>query len=365
MINRQRLSVALGERSYTIHFTDHFGLLDEQLGEIVTHPLNAAVILDPALRDSAFYPLLVQRFGERVYIPTGQGEELKEIGQLAKIYDQLAQWRIDRQGVVIAVGGGVIGDLAGYAAASYLRGIRCIQVPTTLLSMVDSSVGGKTGINIAAGKNLVGAFHQPEAVFICSEFLSTLPFRERAAGWAEVVKYGLLADSDLFATVEEAGKLTTIPANLNEWIHRCCAIKAAIVRDDEKETAAEGGRALLNLGHTFAHAIENVEGYGVYLHGEAVAIGLMLALRLSRELGKLADADAEERLRAVLERQELPTRLRRPLQSDALMQAMLRDKKVRNGLLRFVIIDQIGRAQTVEGVTAACVQTIWQSAGAD
>src|SRR6185295_4410937 len=192
--------------------------------------------------------------------------------------------KLDRGGVLFAVGGGVIGDLGGFAAAAWLRGIEYYQVPTTLLAMVDSSVGGKTGINLASGKNLVGAFHQPRAVFISTGLLSTLPPREFAAGMAEVIKYGLLGDAPLFAQLEEA-PLTIANARLAAVVRQCCALKARIVEADERETAKEGGRALLNLGHTFGHAIENVAGYGEYLHGEAVAIGLCAAARLSQKLG--------------------------------------------------------------------------------
>src|SRR5690606_17551335 len=198
--------------------------------------------------------------------------------------------RLDRTSALMAVGGGVIGDLAGFAAASYLRGIEFLQVPTTLLAMVDSSVGGKTGITLKAGKTLVGAFHQPQAVFIGTDVLATLPPREFAAGMAEVIKYGLLGDAALLAELERE-PLTVGDGRLAGVIRRCCEIKAGIVAADERETAKDGGRALLNLGHTFGHAVEQVAGYGAYLHGEAVAVGLCAAARLSQKLGYIGDAE--------------------------------------------------------------------------
>ena len=214
-------------------------------------------------------------------------------------------------GALFAVGGGVVGDLAGFAAATYLRGIDYYQVPTTLLAMVDSSVGGKTGVNLKAGKNLAGAFHQPRRVFIATGFLGTLPAREFAAGTAEVIKSALLADRPLFEALENA-PLAAGDRRLPPTIRRCCAIKARLVEADERERADEGGRALLNLGHTFAHAVEQVAGYGSYLHGEAVAVGLCAAARLSSRLGMIGAADAA-RVESAVSAHGLPTRLRRAL----------------------------------------------------
>jgi 3-dehydroquinate synthase len=264
--------------------------------------------------------------------------------------------------VLYAVGGGVIGDLAGFAAASWLRGISFVQVPTTLLSMVDSSVGGKTGINIAAGKNLVGAFHQPRSVFIATDLLHTLPAREFAAGMAEVIKYGLLGDADLFAQLERV-PLRADSADLAAVVRCCCALKARIVEADERETAAEGGRALLNLGHTFGHAIENVAGYGEYLHGEAVAIGLAAAARLSLQLG-LVDAAVIERVDRVLAAHALPTRLRASLPLADLRAAMARDKKVRAGGLRFVVLRAVGEAATLGNIPPEMADASFRAVGA-
>lgn len=306
------------------------------------------------------------------------GESSKCFGELERLCAFMAAQPVGRDGALVAVGGGVVGDLAGFAAASYLRGIDFYQVPTTLLAMVDSSVGGKTGINIAAGKNLVGAFWQPKAVFISMDFLRTLPPWEFAAGMAEVIKYGMLYDRGLFERMEKLPEpLRWDHPELPLVIRRCCEIKAAIVRDDEKETASGGGRALLNLGHTFAHAIEKVAGYGTYLHGEAVAVGLALAARLSARLsaGGRPDYAFERkdvaRVEKLLACYGLPTTLHDSLRResgevkppvlavDALMDAMRRDKKVRGGKLRFVTMETLGEAITEDAVDEALVRELW------
>jgi len=235
-------------------------------------------------------------------------------------------------------------------------------VPTTLLAMVDSSVGGKTGINLAAGKNLAGAFHQPRGVFIATGVLKTLPPREFAAGTAEIVKYGLLGDADLFAALERVPAAAGSPG-LPGVIRRCCAIKARIVEGDERELAATGGRALLNLGHTFGHAIEQGAGYGAYLHGEAVAIGLAAAARLSAKLGRIGASDVG-RIEAVLAAHGLPVRLREPLPMAGLLAAMTRDKKVRAGTLRFVILRAIGDAAVEADVDPAAAEACLREVGA-
>lgn len=306
---------------------------------------------------------LAAMFGEAPRCTIEAGEGAKSIGGLGGVLEFLAGHRVDRTGALFAVGGGVVGDLGGFAAASYLRGIDFFQVPTTLLAMVDSSVGGKTGINLAAGKNLAGAFHQPRGVFIDTDFLATLPPREFAAGMAEVIKYGLLGDAELFTQLERA-PLTAASANLAAVIRRCCALKARIVEADEREVAPAGGRALLNLSHTFAHAIEQAAGYGTYLHGEAVAIGLAAAARLSGKLGSISAAEVK-RIDAVISAHALPVRLRAPLAVSALLAAMARDKKVRAGLPRFVVLKQLGVAMTrSEGITPALVEACFREVGA-
>ncbi len=291
------------------------------------------------------------------------GEPSKSIAIFGRVCEFLAAEKIDRAGTVIAVGGGVVGDLAGFAAAAYLRGIDFWQVPTTLLAMVDSAVGGKTGINLAAGKNLAGAFHQPRVVFCDMAMLATLPPREFAAGMAEVIKTGLLADAALFEQLAAGPPLSTTDVRLADIVRRCCAIKADVVQADEHETAPSGGRALLNLGHTFAHAIEAVAGYGTYLHGEAVAIGLVAAARLSEKLG-LIDLGAVGRVHDIVAANGLPVRLRTPLPAADLLDAMQRDKKVRQGRLRFVVLEAMGRAVTRDHVDPALAVAIWEELGA-
>jgi 3-dehydroquinate synthase len=305
---------------------------------------------------------LREMFGEVATFAAEPGESAKSISTLGRVLEFLAEQRLDRGGVLFAVGGGVIGDLGGFAAATYLRGIDFYQVPTTLLAMVDSSVGGKTGINLAAGKNLAGAFHQPRGVFIATDLLRTLPPREFAAGMAEVIKYGLLGDAELFALLE-SHPLTVDSPELADVIRTCCAIKARIVEADERELAKEGGRALLNLGHTFAHAIEQVAGYGHYLHGEAVAIGLGAAARLSAKLGSVSTAEVA-RIEAVLQAHALPVRLKEPLPLNALLAAMARDKKVRAGLPRFVVLNKIGEAATRDGVEQSLAEDCFREVGA-
>ncbi len=285
-------------------------------------------------------------------------EEAKSVGELSRIWEALAEAKIDRSGAILAIGGGVVGDIAGFVAATFLRGIDFIQIPTTLLAMVDSSVGGKTGINLRAGKNLVGAFYQPRAVFADMQLLSTLPPREFAAGMAEVVKYGMLGDAQLFAELELDGKLAWDSPELPGVIRRCCEIKAEIVAEDERETSAEDGRALLNLGHTFCHAIEKVAGYGKYRHGEGVAIGLVAAAKISEKLGFARRVVA--RTTALLQENGLPTKLREPLPMDALVAAMASDKKVRAGTPRFVLLRRIGDSFTFSGVTTDIVEQTWR-----
>lgn len=290
------------------------------------------------------------------------GEKTKSLESLGRVLDFLATQRLDRGGILWVVGGGVIGDLGGFAAASYLRGIEFVQVPTTLLAMVDSSIGGKTGINLAAGKNLVGAFHHPRTVFIATDFLRTLPPREFAAGMGEVIKYGLLGDAALFSQLEKS-PLTLASAELPATIRRCCEMKADIVRADERETAKEGGRALLNLGHTFAHAIEQVTGYGTYLHGEAVGVGLVAAARLSQKLGYLTPADVT-RVEKTVAAHALPIKLRESLAVATLIESMQHDKKVRAGQLRFVVLKKLGEAATQSDVPVALVEAVWRELGA-
>jgi len=357
------LEVQLTDHRYAIHLRT--GAVRDALTSAMTESAwrgrSAAVVTDASVaRVLGIETGDVFNGAPTLVLPAGEGT--KTAAHLAEVWEFLAQHRIDRRGVLWAVGGGVVGDLAGFAAASYLRGIDYVQVPTTLLAMVDSSVGGKTGLNLKAGKNLAGAFHHPRAVYAFADFLRTLPPREFAAGAAEVVKYGLLADAALFDRFE-AQPVTLTHPDLLAIVRRCCEIKAQVVQADPRETAAEGGRALLNLGHTFGHAIENVAGYGAYLHGEAVAIGLAAAARLSCELG-LIDAAAVARVERAVAAHALPVRLREPLPLTALFDAMARDKKNRDGRLRFVVLEALGRAATRGDVPLAPVEKVWRQVGA-
>jgi 3-dehydroquinate synthase len=284
------------------------------------------------------------------------GERHKTLDSAARIFEALAALGADRDSIVIALGGGVIGDLAGFAAATWMRGIRLLQMPTTLLAMVDSSVGGKTGVNLASGKNLVGAFHQPLAVIADTATLASLPDRERRAGLAEVVKYGAIGDAAFFAWLElHAAALDAQEAPaVAQAIVTACRHKAAIVARDERE---QGERALLNFGHSFGHALETATGYQRWLHGEAVAIGMVLAARLSAQLGRAPPGDGE-RLSALLQAFGLPVALPRELDADALLGPMRLDKKSRDGRLHLVLWRGIGRAEVVADVPEDAIRAL-------
>lgn len=358
----QELIVELGARSYPIHFSqDASAAIQQALAELTRSGRSSVLLTDEGVV-GAQDKFLTKSFGATPRLVVGNGEKAKSLETFGRVHDFLAANKITRQGVLWVVGGGVTGDLGGFAAATYLRGIHYVQVPTTLLAMVDSSVGGKTGINLSAGKNLVGAFHHPRAVHIAMDLLKTLPAREFAAGMAEVIKYGLLGDAALFGRLEQQ-TLAPGHAELPAVIRRCCELKAAIVQADEQETAAEGGRALLNLGHTFGHAIEQATGYGAYLHGEAVAIGLAGAARLSQKLGLIPAGDVA-RIDRVLAAHQLPTRLRMPLPVADLQAATTRDKKNRADGVRFVILNSVGTAATRAGIPPATVEAVWRELGA-
>jgi len=358
------LQVELGDRSYPIYIASNLAnSLAETIKSLVVENRPFALIVDANVAEQhGEYLNTIFAETPRYVVPSGEGSKCFE--QLGHICSFLAENRIDRSGAIFAVGGGVTGDLAGFAAAAFLRGIDFYQVPTTLLSMVDSSVGGKTGINIPEGKNLVGAFWQPKAVFADMDLLKTLPEREFAAGMAEVIKYGLLYDAEFLDVLENYGSLNPEHSELPSVVCRCCEIKAEIVRADERESAASGGRALLNLGHTFGHAIEAVAGYGDYLHGEAIAIGLYLAARLSEELA-LIDRGSAARVRKIVEQYKLPYRLRSPLSASKLLAAMSRDKKVKQGRLRFVLMEELGKAITYDEINPTRIHKLWSEVGAE
>jgi 3-dehydroquinate synthase len=337
-----RLAVELAGRSYDIHIGS--GLLPQLARWIAPlQPSRLIVVTNPivdglhgfAARRSlgALAPL------HAVLLP--DGEAAKSMASVQQVLDALVDAGADRKSVVVALGGGVIGDIAGFAASIYMRGIRFVQVPTTLLAQVDSSVGGKTGVNHPRGKNLIGAFHQPAVVVSDTDALQTLPARELAAGLAEILKHGLLADAGYFDAIERdlPRLLACDAAALTEAIAGSCRIKAGVVARDERES---GERALLNLGHTFGHAIESLTGYGTWLHGEAVGCGMCLAADLSMRCG-LIDAAAVARVEHAVHAAGLPTRIAGLAKRDAIA-SMRGDKKSEAGRIRFVLLERIGRA---------------------
>jgi 3-dehydroquinate synthase len=339
----QTLKVELANRSYPIHIGRNL-ISDANL--ILPHLKRKHVAI---VTNTTVAPLYLDKLSQvlqaagvtviQIILP--DGEAYKNTETLNTIYDVLLQNRCERSTTLIALGGGVIGDLTGYAAATYLRGVPFIQIPTTLLSQVDSSVGGKTGINHPLGKNMIGAFYQPQVVLADIDTLKTLPAREFSAGMAEVVKYGLIRDIQFFSWLEaNIERLMVLDETaVSEAIYRSCQNKAEVVARDEHEN---GERALLNLGHTFGHAIENAMGYGVWLHGEAVAAGTMLAADLSQRLGWLTDAEVR-RIHALLTKAKLPLDAPR-LGAAKYLDLMQMDKKVADGKIRLVLQQGIGKS---------------------
>ncbi len=358
----QTLQVALGERAYPIHIGS--GLI-QNADLILPHLKRKQVAI---VTNTTVAPLYLNKLAQPlrdagvsvIEIVLPDGEAYKNSETLNLIYDALLQNRCERSTTLIALGGGVIGDLTGYAAATYLRGVPFIQVPTTLLSQVDSSVGGKTGINHPLGKNMIGAFYQPKVVLADIDTLQTLPQRELSAGVAEVIKYGLIRDADFFDWLEaNIAKLMALDKAVTTYaIYRSCKNKAEVVAADEHET---GERALLNLGHTFGHAIENAMGYGVWLHGEAVAAGTMLAADLSRRMGWLKDSEIQ-RIHALLTASRLP--LRAPdLGVEKYLDLMQSDKKVADGKIRLVLQQGIGKAVITSDYDSSKLRETLQAIG--
>jgi len=335
--------VALGERSYPIHIG---GALLDRAGELLANVLGRRTVIITNATVAVYHlaPLragLEKRGAASDVVMVPDGETHKSWSTLEDIITRLLELRVDRATTVIALGGGVIGDLAGFAAAIALRGLPFVQIPTTLLAQVDSSVGGKTGINHPLGKNMIGAFWQPRAVLIDVDCLRTLPVRELKAGLAEVIKYGAIRDAAFFQWLEEnAARLVAgDPVALEHAISRSCAIKAEIVSADEREA---GERALLNFGHTFGHAIEAAQGYGAWLHGEAVAVGMVLASRLSEKACGLPPREVE-RVIALVAACGLPTAPPK-ITHERWLDLMGHDKKVAGGTMRFVLLEEFGRA---------------------
>jgi 3-dehydroquinate synthase len=340
------INVELAERRYPIIvgrslLGGGFDLREYVTGKdclVVTNETVAPIYLDALRANLAGIAI------ESISLP--DGEAFKTLDVMTTIIDKLVAMGANRDTTVVALGGGVVGDTAGFAAASYMRGIGFIQVPTTLLAQVDSSVGGKTGVNHSKGKNLIGAFHQPQAVLIDTDTLATLPEREFKAGLAEVIKYGAIADDAFFSWLEQnlAALLRRDADALAEAIERSCELKAEVVAADERET---GRRAILNFGHTFGHAIEHCLGYGEWLHGEAVAAGMVMAAELSD-----IDKDQVDRLRTLIAGAGLPV-APPAVAAGALLQAMSRDKKVQQKQLRFVLLTRIGDAVVTSDVDQA------------
>ena len=338
----QTLHVELGDRRYPIFIGSDLNphsLLEPYIkGKqvmVVTNTTVAPLYLE-------HYVTAIEALGKTVatcILP--DGEKYKNIEHLNLIFDALLEAGFNRDATVLALGGGVIGDMAGFASACFQRGVYFIQVPTTLLSQVDSSVGGKTGINHPLGKNMIGAFQQPQVVLADMAQLSTLPDRELSAGLAEVIKYALLGDLDFLLWLEENidGLVGRDSALLAEAVYRSCAHKARIVANDEKE---QGERALLNLGHTFGHAIESYLGYGVWLHGEAVATGMVMAADLSQRMGWISAEDLQ-RTKKIIQRAHLPVKCP-AIPLDEFLAYMAHDKKVLNGQLRLVLMKSLGQA---------------------
>jgi 3-dehydroquinate synthase len=359
MPDRMRtLDVALGERSYPIHIGP--GLVGEA-GRLVAPRLatpRTVIVSNPVVAGHWLAPLrqglaAAGVASEAILIPDGEAH--KTLATLDDVLTRLLEMRAERVTTLVALGGGVVGDVAGFAAAVYQRGMPFVQVPTTLLAQVDSSVGGKTGVNHPLGKNMIGAFWQPRAVVVDTDCLRTLPDRELAAGLAEVIKYGAIRDAGFFAWLEANldRLLARDPVALTHAIAESCRVKAEIVAADEREA---GERALLNFGHTFGHAIESGLGYGQWLHGEAVAAGMAMAAALSARLGAVADADVQ-RLRALLARASLPVEAP-ALSADRYLALMGRDKKVVAGEMRFVLLDRLGSARVRADVPEAALRSV-------
>lgn len=353
-----RVEVSLAQRSYSIDISS--GQFDQFAGAIETaidDVSHAIVIADEAI-DMKWAASLARSFDStkvrlsKTTVPSGEPSKSMEY------FERLLQWILqeggDRRSVVVAIGGGVIGDLAGYVAASFTRGIRFVQVPTTLLAMVDSSVGGKTGINLPGAKNMVGAFWQPSLVLIDTSVLSTLPDRSYFSGLAEVVKYGVIEEAEFFEWLEANATrlIDRDDQSLRHAIEESCQCKAKVVGEDERETS--GRRAILNYGHTFAHAIEATAGYGTLLHGEAVSIGMQMAARLAIDLG-MTSGDLLERQTKLLQACRLPVTFG-AADAEKMLPVMMRDKKVAHGKLRFILPTEIGMVELVGGVDEAAVR---------
>lgn len=342
------INVALGERGYRIAISSgKWADVVPKIKAAIPDLTHALIVGDESVTESWTAPIIIalRQTARCDFFEVESGETSKSIENIGKMWEWMHTCGTDRRSVLIAIGGGVIGDLAGFAAASYARGIRLVQLPTTMLAQVDSSVGGKTGINLVNGKNMVGAFWQPSLVVIDTDTLSTLPQRTYLSGLAEVIKYGVIEDANFFAWLELnfAAVVAREPHAIRHAIATSCRIKAEVVANDERETS--GRRAILNYGHTFAHAIEATAGYGVFLHGEAVAIGMEMAARLAFAMG-LIDRNFIQRQRKLIESCLLPIAWP-DADAEAMIAAMRTDKKVSHAQLRFILPNRIGHVEMI------------------
>lgn len=366
------ISVSLGDRSYDIEISA--GLLaSERAGDVIATfapGKRVCLVTHPGLKEAYALPIARQLEARNIaalIVTIPPGEHTKNLRTVSRLYSLFVEAKLDRKSLVVAVGGGVLGDMVGFAAASYLRGIEFVQAPTTLLAQVDASVGGKTGVDLPQGKNLVGAFHQPRAVLIDTETLRTLPRRELRAGLAEVIKYGIIYDDDFFAVIAAniPGLMRRESAVLTKVIARSCAIKAQVVAQDETE---QGLRAILNFGHTIGHALEAVTRYRRYKHGEAISIGMVAACLIGEEVS-VTPPQVTEEVRRVLELAGLPTVFPDDVSVDAILEAAQRDKKTLAGRLRFVLATRLGEVRITDDVPVSAVhaalarQQITKSAG--
>ena len=357
--------VSLRERSYSIHIVpDSLTAIYELFLPETALPGEIALISNAGV-DALYGDALTRQLeamGQKVTrFEIGDGESYKSLETAARAYDALARAKFSRRGAIWALGGGVTGDLAGYVAATWMRGVSFVQVPTSLLAMVDSSVGGKTGVNHISAKNLIGAFWQPAAVVCDPECLQTLPLRELRAGLAEVIKYGVIADADFFDYLETnlSGALKLDSEILTHIIARCCQIKAEVVGEDERESDQIGRRAILNYGHSVGHAFEAISRYGKLLHGEAIALGMTIEARLAIALGSIERGEGKELLRAqtrLFQRAGLPTQTPEGTDFEALWAAMALDKKNRGASVNFILPTQMGHVARVENVGKAAVR---------
>lgn len=362
------INVNLPEQSYEIaipavSYANAPSSLDQLGQQMASLKLGKKVLL-------VSNPTILKHFGERAIASLTSagfevasctlppGERYKTLNSIQKLYDIALENRLERSSTMVALGGGVIGDMTGFAAATWLRGINVVQVPTTLLAMVDSAIGGKTGVNHPHGKNLIGAFHQPRLVLIEPDVLKTLPMREFRAGMAEVIKYGVIWDAELFAQLEASKRLDQLryvkPDLINLILRRSCQAKADVVSKDEKEG---GLRAILNYGHTIGHAVESLTGYRLVNHGEAVAIGMVAAGQIAVELGMWQKEDTE-RQNALIQKTGLPTQLPTGVDIEEIIQALQLDKKVKAGKVRFVLPTEIGVVTVTDEVPSDIIRQV-------